>query len=80
MNKQTIKLQRLFDALKSISQYDTPSQVRLSAVPMGLDENEALEMAYENAISEAKAAIYRMRRPAIYELTTQTPASDGKLE
>lgn len=55
--------QRLFDALKSITEYDSVKQVRRCASPMGLDEDEALEMAYENVISEAKAAIYRMRRP-----------------
>lgn len=30
---------------------------------MGLDENEAVEMAYENVIQEAKSAIRGMQRP-----------------
>lgn len=61
--KETAKAQRLFDALKTISQYDSPERVRRDAGPMGLDENEAVEMAYENVISEAKAAVLKMRRP-----------------
>ena len=60
---KTEKAQRLFDALKRIASYDPPEKVRSDAEPMGLDEHEAVEMAYENVISEAKAAIYRMQRP-----------------
>jgi hypothetical protein len=61
--KDREKLQRLYDSLKRIALYDPPERVRRDAAPMGLDENEAVGMAYENVISEAKAAIHRMRRP-----------------
>lgn len=57
------KAQRLWDALRRIASYDPPERVRRDAEPMGLDENEAVEMAYENVIAEAKAAVRQMRRP-----------------
>jgi hypothetical protein len=57
------KAQQLWDALKRIASYDSPVRVRRDAGPMGLDENEAVEMAYENVIAEAKAATRRIRRP-----------------
>lgn len=74
--KKDSKSMRLYDALKSIASYDSPKQVHGCAAPMGLEENEALEMAYENIIAEAKAAIFRMRRPTLYEVNPK-PASDG---
>ena len=57
------KLQRLFDALKTIASYNSPERVRRDAPAMGLDENEAVEMAYENVLQEARSAIRGMRRP-----------------
>jgi hypothetical protein len=63
MSKETIKAQRFYDALKSIASYDNPECVKRNAPAIGLDESEAVEMAYENVISEAKSAIHRMRRP-----------------
>ena len=46
--------QKLYDALKRIASY-TP--------PENLDGDEAIEMAYENVIQEAKNATRGMRRP-----------------
>lgn len=62
-DKAVAKFQRLYDALKSISRYDNPERVRTDAPKMGLDEDEAVGMAYENVISEAKSAIRGMKRP-----------------
>lgn len=56
--------QRLFDALRRISQYDSPERLRRNAdKDYGLSGEEALEMAYENVIAEAKRAIHGQRRP-----------------
>lgn len=57
---------RLYDALKRIASYDSPERVRRDAEPMGLDENEAVEMAYENVIEEARSAIKGARRPVLH--------------
>lgn len=56
---------RMFDALKRISQYQTPAQLeRGSARDWGLDDwREAMEYAYENVLQEAKRAVKGMRRP-----------------
>lgn len=59
--------QKLYDALKRITQYDQPERIRKLAEKaggyMGLDADEAIEMAYENVIQEARSAIRGMRRP-----------------
>ncbi len=56
--------QRLFDALKRISQYDVPDRLRRSCEKSyGLSYEETLEMAYDNVLIEAKNAIRGMRRP-----------------
>ena len=75
------KLQRLYDALKRISAYQSPEQLHRSAQKQyGLPGDEAIEMAYENVLSEAKAAIKGMRRPIVSQpvraLTTLN-APDG---
>lgn len=55
---------RFHQALKRIRQYMTPAQLRRAAEKQyGLDHAEALEMAYENVIEEAKAALRGYRRP-----------------
>jgi hypothetical protein len=55
--------QKLYDALKRITQYQQPERLRRDAEKLyGLGE-EAIEMAYENVIAEASAAIKGMRRP-----------------
>lgn len=56
--------QRYYDALKRISRFHTVDQLRRSAEKQyGLLPEEALEMAYENVIFEAKQAISGKRRP-----------------
>ena len=53
-----------FDALKRIASYDSPEKLqRDSEKVYGLDAKEALAMAYENVIEEAKSAIRGRRRP-----------------
>lgn len=55
--------QKLYDALKRITQYDMPDRLRRRAErDYGLDGDEAIEMAYENVLIEAKKAIAGMRR------------------
>ena len=53
-----------FDALKRIARYQTVEQLRrLAERQYGLESTEALEMAYENIIQEAKDATHGKRRP-----------------
>lgn len=57
--------QKLYDALKHITQYESPAKLRRMAEgEYGLTGDEVIEAAYENVLEEARAAIYRMRRPA----------------
>lgn len=63
MSKPT-REQRLYDALKRITQYDSASKIAKTAERRyGLSGYEALEMAYENMQAMAKAAIRGMERP-----------------
>jgi hypothetical protein len=56
--------QRLFDALKRITRYMSPDELRrTSEKKYGLDGEEAIEMAYENVLQEARDAIKGLRRP-----------------
>jgi hypothetical protein len=56
--------QKLYNALKRISQYASPDYMHRNSVrDYGLDAAESIEMAYENVIGEAKIAIKGMRRP-----------------
>lgn len=62
--RELAKMQRLYDALKRITKYATPDQLRREARgAYGLDSGEAIEMAYENVIEEAKRAVKGMKRP-----------------
>lgn len=57
--------QRLYDALKTIANYQSPESLRRYAEKdYGCNADEAIEMAYENVIQTAKNAIRGMRRPA----------------
>ncbi len=57
--------QRYFDALKRITQYQSVEWLRRNAERQyGLSPSEALEMAYENVLCEAKDAIRARRRPS----------------
>lgn len=56
--------QRYFDALKRITKYAPPDNLRRHSEQVyGLPFEEALEYAYENVISEATAAVKGKRRP-----------------
>ena len=56
--------QRLYDALKRITKYMPPDRLRkCSEKEYGLGAEEAVDMAYENILTEAKNAIRGMRRP-----------------
>lgn len=58
--------QRYFDALKQITKYMSVDKIRRSAEKeYGLMAGEALEMAYENVISEAERAVRGKRRPKV---------------
>jgi hypothetical protein len=55
---------RYFVALKRITLYTPPEKLRRTAEKSyGLEYHEALEMAYENVIEEAKSALRGRRRP-----------------
>lgn len=56
--------QRLFDALKRITSYSSPDDLRrTSEKKYGPEGDEAIEMAYENVLQEARNAIKGLRRP-----------------
>lgn len=53
-----------YNALKEISAYQPPEKLRrLAEKQYGLSYEEALEMAYENVLSTARAAISGRRAP-----------------
>ena len=55
---------RMYDALKRIASDQSPDRLRRGAQKeYGLSGEEAIEMAYENVIHEAKSAIKGVRRP-----------------
>ena len=59
------KIQKMFDGLKTISNYQTVTQLQKNAgKDYGLDYTEALEMAYENVLYTAKLTVKGLRRPA----------------
>jgi hypothetical protein len=49
-------------ALLRIKSYSTPKQLRKDSQIYGLDYEEALEMAYENVLQEAKAGLKGIRK------------------
>ncbi len=53
------RIEQLEYILKRIANYDTPDELREN--DMGIDFDEALEMAYENVIGEAEAAFLHQR-------------------
>jgi len=58
--------QKFYDALKRITAYATPDKLRRTAEKQyGLEPEEAIEMAYENVLQEARNAIKGMRRPTL---------------
>ena len=55
---------KLYNALKRIASYETPERLRRSSdKDYGLDYEEALEMAYENVLYEARMATMNMHKP-----------------
>lgn len=55
---------KLYTALRRIAAYMPPDKLRRAAErKYGLSEDEAIEMAYENVLNEATAAIKGVRRP-----------------
>lgn len=80
MERKVLREQKLWDALYRISHYQQPEHLRKFAErDWGLSENEAVDMAYENVIQEAKNAIRGSRRPksvpAGNESQAQAPVS-----
>ncbi len=73
--------ERFYVALKRITSYMSPARLRRDAERgYGLDPAEALEMAYENVIEEAKSALrgYRRKRQSAAPssvVTEQEPTS-----
>lgn len=64
MSKKASNELRYFDALKRITQYDSPERLRRTAEKQyGLDPAEVIEMAYDNIQGEARAALQGRRRP-----------------
>ena len=57
---------QMFAALQRIKSYQSPERLKKhSARDWGLDSgNEAVEMAYENVLQEAKNGLRGVRRPA----------------
>lgn len=61
---KTEQQQRMYDAMKEITRYQTTNQFRKgSNSDWGLDYEEALEMAYENIQETAKRAVKGLKRP-----------------
>jgi hypothetical protein len=64
LTKDQLTILRLYSALKTITRYQTPDQLRgRSEKDYGLDYEEALGYAYENIQQTAKNAIKGVRRP-----------------
>lgn len=64
MTKEQETIIRLYDALRVITKYQTPDQLRRRSEKMyGLSYEEALEYAYENVQQTAKDAIRGVRLP-----------------
>lgn len=71
--------QRLFDALKRITRYSSPQELeRIAERKYGLDGAEAIEMAYENVLEEARQAVRGVRRPADKKPLQQDPEQGGQ--
>ncbi len=56
--------QRYYDALRRITRYMLPDKLkRMAETTYGVSPEEAVEMAYENVLTEARDAIRGRRRP-----------------
>lgn len=66
MDKRDLLIFKLHQALKRISAYQSPERLRRdSQKDWDLDYEEALEMAYENVLEEAKSVIKGVRVPKL---------------
>lgn len=66
MEKDKKIILRLYDALRRISKYESPERLRRQAEKeYGLSYEEALEMAYDNVMIEAKNALIGIRKPKV---------------
>jgi hypothetical protein len=60
---------QMYGALHRICAYQTPDELRKRSIKdYGLDAEEAIEMAYENILQEAKAGLRRLRKPAAIQI------------
>ena len=58
--------QVFYDALRRIASYDSAAKLhRESQKQWGVSYTEALEMAYDNVIAEAKYAVKGKKRPVV---------------
>lgn len=56
--------QKLWDVMKRIASYQDPEKLKKDSLKqLGLPGEEAIEMAYENVLSEARSAVKGVRRP-----------------
>ena len=56
----------MYTFLRRIAAYQTPDRLRKhSGEDWGVGYEEALEMAYENVLGEAKAALKQVRKPFV---------------
>lgn len=63
-DKRDLLIAKLYRVLKTITQYETPDQLRrMSRKQWGLDYEEALGYSYENIQQVAKNAIRGIRLP-----------------
>jgi hypothetical protein len=68
-----------YDALKRITLYDAPERLKRRAEKdYGLSGDEAVEMAYENVLNEARMAIKGRKRPQSLEQGAGQRAAAGK--
>lgn len=57
--------EQMYAALKRITKYQSVESLhRYASRDYGVDAGEAIEMAYENVIGEAKAGLRKVRNPA----------------
>ena len=70
---------QMYAALQRIKAYQSPERLKKhSARDWGLDDgNEAIEYAYENVLSEAKAGLRGVRKPAALNIHNRDGGRDG---
>lgn len=70
---------RYWDALKRITMYDSPERLKNRAErDYGLSGDEAIEMAYENVLNEARLAVKGRRRTKLLVQGAGQRAAAGK--